>query len=358
MRTGVAHLPLHGGKAPKWLFERMVKLSREIVRFIVFEFGPDELLARLSDPVWFQALGSLLGFDWHSSGLTTTTLGALKEAIKGLEGELGIFIAGGKGKTARTTPEQVLSFENYLSIPPEKLIYISRITAKVDSVGLQDGYDLYHHNIIFTKNGNWVVIQQGMNPEKRYARRYHWAKRAVLNFVVDPHKAIVSPERKRVLNLVTKSSLPSQKAQIVLIKENPDFLLRELNRVKELVMPPHHEVYMDFEPKRIYKYLVSIHEKDPKDYESLILSPGAGKATIRGLALLAELLFGAPPSFNDPVRYSFAHGGKDGHPYPVDRLRYDRTIALLREVVEKLKIDDTEKYRALKRLSQVRNSLP
>ncbi len=240
MRTGVAHLPLHGGKAPKWLFERMVKLSREIVRFIVFEFGPDELLARLSDPVWFQALGSLLGFDWHSSGLTTTTLGALKEAIKGLEGELGIFIAGGKGKTARTTPEQVLSFENYLSIPPEKLIYISRITAKVDSVGLQDSYDLYHHNIIFTKNGDWVVIQQGMNPEKRYARRYHWAKKAVLNFVVDPHKAIVSPERKRVLNLVTKSSLPSQKAQIVLIKENPDFLLRELNRVKELVMPPHH----------------------------------------------------------------------------------------------------------------------
>ncbi len=353
MRTGIAHLPLHGGKAPKWLFNRMVKLSREIVRFIVIEFGPDEVLNRLSDPVWFQALGALLGFDWHSSGLTTTTLGALKEGIKGIEKELGLFIAGGKGKTALSTPDQILSWGEELAISPEKLVYISRITAKVDSVGLQDGYDLYHHNIIFTKGGNWVVIQQGMNPEKRYARRYHWAKRAALNFVVDPHKAIVSPDKKKVLNMVTKPAIPSQIAQVKLIKENPDYLLRELNRVKELVMPAHHEVYTNFEPKRIYKYLISIHENDPKNYESLMLSPGAGKATIRGLVLLAELLFGAPPSFNDPVRYSFAHGGKDGHPYPVDRIRYDKTIALLREIVNRLKIDQTEKYKALKRLSRM-----
>ena len=352
MRTGVTYLPLHGGKAPKWLFDRMVKLSREIVRFIVIEFGPDELLSRLSDPVWFQALGSLLGFDWHSSGLTTTTLGALKEGIKGLEKELGIFIAGGKGHTARTTPEQITSWGNDIQISPNTLVRISRLTAKVDSVGLQDGYDLYHHNIIFTKNGNWVVIQQGMNPEKRYARRYHWANRASLNFVVDPHKAIVSPKKGKVLNMVTKPSIPSQKAQLELIKQSPDYLLRELQKVKELIMPPHHEVYMDLDPKRIYKYIVSVHENNPKNYESLILSPGAGRATIRGLALLAELLFGAPPSFNDPVRYSFAHGGKDGHPYPVDRLRYDKTITFLHDVVERLKIEDIEKSRALKRLSR------
>ncbi len=352
MRTGVTHLPLHGGKAPKWLFNRMVKLSREIVRFIVIEFGPDELLFRLSDPVWFQALGSLLGFDWHSSGLTTTTLGALKEGIKGLEKELGVFIAGGKGRTARTTPEQILSWGEALNISPEKLVYVSRITAKVDSVGLQDRYDLYHHNIIFTQDGNWVVIQQGMNPEKRYARRYHWAKRASLNFVVDPHKAIVSSYRGKVLNMVTKPSVPSQIAQVKLIRENPDYLLRELNKVKELVLPRHHEICMNFEPKRIYKYLVSVHEANPEDYESLILSKGAGKATIRGLALLAELLFGTPPSFTDPVRYSFAYGGKDGHPYPVDRLRYDKTIALLRDIVERLKIDHTERYKALKRLAR------
>jgi len=353
MRTGIAYLPLHGGKAPKWLFDRMVKLSREIVRFIVIEFGPDEFLSRIADPIWFQALGSLLGFDWHSSGLTTTTLGALKEGIKGIEEELGIFIAGGKGKTAISTPKEILSWGKNLSISPDKLVYISRITAKVDSVGLQDGYDLYHHNIIFTKNGNWVVIQQGMNSEKRYARRYHWAKKSVLNFVVDPHEAIVSDGSGKVLNLVTKRAAPSQSAQLKLIKETPDYLLRELNKVKELVMPSHHEVYMDFEPKRIYKYLISVHENNPKNYESLILSPGAGKATIRGLVLLAELLFGAPPGFNDPVRYSFAHGGKDGHPYPVDRIRYDKTIRLLKEVVERLKIADNERYRALKRLSRL-----
>ncbi len=352
MRTGVAHLPLHGGKAPKWLFDRMVKLSREIVRFIVIEFGPRELLVRLSDPVWFQALGSLLGFDWHSSGLTTTTLGALKEGIRGLETELGIFIVGGKGKTALNTPNELVKWGEKLSLSVEPLIYVSRITAKVDSVGLQDGYDLYHHNVIFTKDGNWVVIQQGMNPEKRYARRYHWASKKTLNFVVDPHIGIVSPHKGKALNLVTKPSVPSQMAQIELIKMTPDYLLRELNKIKELAMPPHHNVYMNFEPKRIYKYLVKVHEEDPKDYESLLLSPGAGKATIRGLALLAELLFGASPSFNDPVRYSFAHGGKDGHPYPVDRIRYDKTITLLREIVEKLKIEDKEKYKALKRLSR------
>jgi hypothetical protein len=294
-KTGIATLPLHYGKAPKWLFDRMTALSREITYAIVSEFGKKVFLEKLSNPYWFQALGCVLGFDWHSSGLTTTVTGALKEGLRGMNRELGIFIAGGKGATSRKTPEHINMYANKYMINPEPLIYASRMAAKVDNTAVQDGYQLYHHVFVFTYTGEWSVIQQGMNANKKTARRYHWFSEAKKEFVVEPHTAVCCDKRDRTLNLVA-------------------------------------------------------FESQPEDFERLLGIKGVGPKTIRALSLISELIYGTPPSYRDPARFSFAHGGKDGTPFPVDKKTYDKTIDVMENAINSAKIGNQAKMDAIRRL--------
>ncbi|MBI2471343.1 MAG: DUF763 domain-containing protein [Planctomycetes bacterium] len=384
MKTGIAHLPLHGGKAPAWLFQRMKRLAREITLAIVSEYGPQEMLQKLSDPFWFQALGCVLGFDWHSSGVTTTTCGALKEGIKGLEKELGLFIAGGKGGTSRKTPSEIISAGDQLSCEPEKLVYASRMSAKVDSSAVQDGYQLYHHSFIFTKSGDWAVVQQGMNDANKYARRYHWLGSKVTNFVVEPHQAICCDSRGNALNMTAVESEEARQTTVMLSQVKPDTLVGEIKKMQNsmsrnfkpsgagtihpvqhdgvchaersetshLYLPSHHHVDIhDIHPDRLYKIFTKTYESVPENFESLLGIEGVGPKTIRALALISELVYGKAPSFNDPVRYSFAHGGKDGHPYPVDKDTYDRSIEILRKAIKQSKVGNSEKMDAFKRLN-------
>jgi len=359
-RTGYADLPLHFGKAPPWLFELMTKLAREISLVIIENFGPEELLRKLSDPAWFQAFGCALGFDWHSSGLTTTTLGALKEGLKGAEKETGIFIAGGKGKTSRKTPEEIENFcQRYsialptmaYSLSPNPLIYASKMAAKVDNTALQDGYQLYHHVFIFTKSGMWAVVQQGMNPDIHYARRYHWLSEGVKNFVNEPHKGIICDQRGKPLNMVAEESETARKASTELSHEKPEKLIAELKKVKALTLPKTHEVLVaEINPDYLYHSFLKGYEKNPKNFEELLSTEGVGPKAIRALALLSDLIFKAKPSFRDPAKYSFAHGGKDGHPFPVDRVTYETSINVLHDALNKAKIGHTDKMRAFERL--------
>lgn len=353
MKRGVAHLPLHHGKAPAWLFHRMKKLAREIAVLILDAQGAEGMLSRLSDPFWFQAFGSVLGFDWHSSGVTTTVCGALKEGLKDMEGELGFFIAGGKGKASRRTPLEIEAICERRSIDGTPLIYASRMSAKVDSAALQDGYSLYHHTFFFTPSGQWAVIQQGMNEGTRYARRYHWLSRGVKDFVCEPHWAVCCDQRKEGLNLVALESKRCREAIVALSNEGPDLIVREGKKVNELYLPKAHPVPGErIRLERLEKVLTRIHDRGPKDFEQLLGIEGVGPRTLMALSLIGELIYGARPSFRDPARFSFAHGGKDGHPYPVDRKNYDRTIEVLRGVIEKAKIGERDRVEALQRLSQ------
>ena len=352
-RTGIANMPLHYGKAPPWLFQRMVKLAREITVFIVVEFGPEEMLRRMSDPCWFQAFGCVLGFDWHSSGVTTTVCGALKEGLKGLEQDLGLFVAGGKGSTSRRTPAEIEAFGDAISLDPSPLIYASRMAAKVDNAALQDGYQLYHHVFLFTKGGSWAVVQQGMNEVNRYARRYHWLGESVADFVCEPHAAICSQGRGEVLNLVANESNAARSTITSIATEQPtEGVLKDIERLKTLDLPRRHYISVqDIHPDRLSKSLVVIYERQPKGFEELLSIEGVGPKTVRALSLISELVYGTPPSFRDPARYSFAHGGKDGYPFPVDRQTYDQSIQLLAQAVQKARVDDTEKREALRRLN-------
>ncbi|MDY6893692.1 MAG: DUF763 domain-containing protein [Chloroflexota bacterium] len=351
-RTGVANLPLHGGKAPRWLFERMTKLSREISIAIVAEFGPEEMLHRLSDPFWFQGLGCVLGFDWHSSGVTTTVCGALKEGTKGLENELGFYVAGGKGKASRQTPAQITQYSELISRDPAPLVYASKMSAKVDSCGVQDGYQLYHHVFLFTAKGDWAVIQQGMNETNRYARRYHWLSEDVTDFVREPHAAICSQGFGDTLNMVAEDSEGARDiAARVATEESPETIVRELNRLKSLNLPSRHYLTLqDLHPERLEKIFTSTYEHKPEGFENLMGMAGVGPKTIRALSLISELVWGVAPSFNDPARYSFAHGGKDGIPYPVDRKTYDRSIDILAGAIREAKLGNREEMEALRRL--------
>jgi len=353
MRTGIANLPLHSGHTPRWLFERMKKLSREIVRIVVEEFGRDEFLRRISDPFWFQGFSCVIGFDWHSSGTTTVTGGVLKESIS--PEELGIAVAGGKGKASRKTPEEIERFGEVLSLSTKKtenLKYASRMAAKVDNAALQDGYQLYHHVFIFTEEGKWCVIQQGMNPENRYARRYHWLSDNVKSFVNEPHSAICCDAKTKVLNMVAAESENARKASVDLVKDNPIHLKKYLTGQRTLfnygfTMPRKH--YIDL---KNFKPLMNAYEFQPKNYEELLMVKGMGPKTIRALALLSDLIYGAEPSWRDPVKYSFAHGGKDRTPYPVDRKTMDKSIEILRTAVEEARVGNKEKLHALKRLKE------
>lgn len=351
-RTGTARLPLHNGKAPAWLFSRMTRLAREITVAIVSNYGPGEMLKRLSDPFWFQAFGCVLGFDWHSSGVTTTVCAAVKEGIRGMESELGFFLAGGKGGTSRKTPAEIESVGHLITVNPEHLVYASRMAAKVDNNAVQDGYQLYHHVFCFTKDGSWAVVQQGMNAKDRYARRYHWLGEKVTDFVCEPHSAICGEKNAETLNLVAQESAAArQTITEIACHETPDKLFRELQGLRELELPPRHAIALaDIHPDRLYGILVKTYESQPGDFESLLGLQGVGARTLRALSLVSEIIYGVPACFRDPARFSFAHGGKDGIPYPVDRKAYDRSIEILHNALEHAKIDDRVKLEAIKRL--------
>ena len=359
MRTGLAHLPLHTGKAPAWLFSRMVRLGREIICHIVSEFGPDEVLRRLSDPFWFQALGCVLGFDWHSSGLTTTTTGALKEGIKGLERELGLYAAGGKGAASRKTPQEIETACEQLGSDAASLVYASRMSAKVDSAAVQDGYQLYHHAFFLSRTGHWSVVQQGMNEETRMARRYHWLGEQVPNFVCEPHAAVCCDARGMALNLVARESEGVRVASTELAGQPWQQTLRVIERLPELLLPRRHAVSLaDINPRYLNKILLRTYERAPKDFEGLLSIEGVGPRTLRALALASELIYGTPASTRDPARFAFAHGGKDGTPFPVDRVTYERTITILHQALNRAKVDRSEKVRAFKRLAHFEEDGP
>jgi len=351
-RTGIANLPLHYGKVPPWLFGRMCQLAREITVVTVTEFGTGEMLHRFSDPYWFQAFGCVLGYDWHSSGVTTTVCGALKEGMRGLEREFGLFIAGGKGRTSRKTPAEIENTGHLLKVNPTPLVYASRMSAKVDNSALQDGYQLYHHSFFFTRDGSWAVIQQGMNEANRYARRYHWLGEKVSDFVCEPEAAICSQARGEALNLVAPESAKVRDviAQIA-ADEQPDKIVSQLNKLKALDLPRRHHIVMeDIHPDRLSKIFLTAYEHKPQNFESLLALEGIGPKTIRALSLISELVYETPVSLRDPAGYSFAHGGKDGYPYPVDRKTYDNSVQFLAQAVEKAKIGSREKLDAFRRL--------
>lgn len=350
-------MPLHGGKAPYWLFSRMKLLAREIAIVIVSEFNADELLSRLSDPFWFQAFGCVLGFDWHSSGVTTTTLGALKEGIKGIEKDMGIFIAGGKGRVSRGTPQEIEAIieKNSLGLDAEKLKYSSRMSAKVDSNAVQDNFSIYHHCFLFTRKGRWSVIQQGMKEASSMARRYHWLSEKVTDFVNEPHFAICCDEKSAVLNLVAGESSQNRSISSAVSRENPEKIIKDLNRLKELSLPARHEVLLkDINPEKLKSIFLKTYEQKPQNFEKLLGMEGVGAKTLRALSLISELVYGAPASIKDPARFSFAHGGKDGFPYPVDRQNYDLSIEILNKAINKAQIDRTEKIKAFQRLGRFR----
>jgi uncharacterized protein len=351
MRSGLAHLPLHGGRAPAWLFSRMVRLAREITAHVVVEYGSEEMLRRLADPYWFQAFGCVLGFDWHSSGVTTTVTGALKEGLRGTERELGVYVGGGKGAVSRRTPSEIAGHCDTLSLDPAPLVYASRMSAKVDSAAVQDGYQLYHHAFFFTPSGGWCVVQQGMHDSNGMARRYHWLASRLRSFVNEPHAAICAQAESPTLNLVASESDAARTASAELAREKPDVVLRALKDQPLLSMPRRHAVLIaDVNPQHLDRILLKTYERAPENFETLLGMEGVGAKTLRALALASEIIYGAPASTRDPARFSFAHGGKDGFPYPVDVETYDKTVHVLRAAVNKANIDRSERVAALKRL--------
>ena len=353
-RTGTATLPLHTGRAPRWLFQRMTALARSLTEAIVIEHGPSAFLKRLSDPYWFQAFGCVLGFDWHSSGVTTTVCGALKQGLAGTEADTSILVAGGKGRTSRKTPDELRKHASRLGLDGESLVYASRMAAKVDSAGLQDGYQIYHHSFFFTGAGEWAVVQQGMHESAGSARRYHWLGQNVSDFVCEPHAAICTqrPERT-VLDLVANDSAGARDATAEIARERPGIVQRELADILSLQLPKRHHVDLrrDVSPRNLAKVLIATYEAQPEDFEALLALKGVGAKAIRALALIADLTHGATASCRDPARFSFAHGGKDGFPYPVDRDNYDASIEWLRDAVGRARMGNTDRLDALRRLA-------
>ncbi|MCM8767308.1 MAG: DUF763 domain-containing protein [Candidatus Omnitrophica bacterium] len=365
MERNIVELPLHYGVAPKYLFERQKKILFEIGKIIIFEFGTEEFLKRLSNPIYFQALGCISGFDWHSSGVTTTVCHALKDVFN-KNPEYGVFIFGGKGKNGLLTPQEIEN--NKFIEKKENYILISKLTSKIDNNCIQDGYRLYHHTIFIDRNGNWAVIQQGMNTNTRYARRYHWFNKTTNSkdkkFIIDPHSGIISMKKeKNVLNLVDKNCEKLQNNIIEFLNlENPDKLIKEIKSIqneslsifntdKKLILPSHHYVESKFDIERLYKNFCKLKEKEINSFSDIILTENIGIKTLRALCLISEVIYGDFVSFNDPAKFSFAFGGKDGHPYPLDIKNYDRTISFLKEIIEKAKIKDKDKFETLKKLN-------
>lgn len=347
-RSGIADLPLHGGRVPAWLAERMTRLGTGIVESVLHHYGPSELLTRLSDPFWFQALGSVMGMDWHSSGITTSVMGALKRGLNPRAEELGIYICGGRGRHSRSTPDELRAIAERRGLDGDALVRTSRLTARVDNNAIADGFQIYLHTFVLTSSGEWAVVQQGMNEASRLARRYHWHSAAVRDFVEAPHTGIVGEPQGEILNLVDEHARPARNALLAIAHERPDTTLAEVRR---LAMPAHHDVRAeDVDLKRLGAVLATAYERDLRDFASLLLVENLGPRTLQSLALVAEVVHGAPARFSDPARFSFAHGGKDGHPFPVPLKTYDESIGVLRRALDAARVGDPEKLEGMRRL--------
>ena len=354
-RSGTADLPLHGGRVPQWLAERMTLLGTAIVEHIVLAYGPGEFLTRLSDPFWFQALGAVMGMDWHSSGITTSVMGALKRGLNPRFGELGFAVCGGRGRHSVRTPDELRAFGGRTGLNGDELARVSRLTARIDNNAIADGFQLYLHSFVIHRQGGWAVVQQGMNAAGGMGRRYHWHSAAVRDFVSEPHTAIVGEPQGTILNLVDGRAEAARGAFVTIAREPVDKSLAEARR---LVMPAHHEVRAgDVDLKRLGAVLAVAHEQDLRDFASLLLVEGLGPRTLQSLALVAEVVHGAPARFSDPARFAFAHGGKDGHPFPVPLKTYDETLGVLRRALDAAKVGQTEKLEAFRRLDRLTRSI-
>ncbi len=370
-RSGCADLPLHGGYVPKWLADRMSRLGAVICQAIVHHYGRDELLRRLSHPFWFQSFGAVMGMDWHSSGVTTSVIGALKRGLAPLSEELGVHVCGGRGKYSRKTPHELVTIGEKVGFDGAALTNASRLVAKVDSAAVQDGFDLYLHGFIVTNEGHWVVVQQGMNEDCRQARRYHWLSEGLRSFVEEPHSAIEGEGLGEIVNLTDRRAESSRRNQIDLLESlGPAGVARELATLESLedgarspasrqlllphlIMPSHHDIRPgDVLTPRLHATLVAAAERGPADFAELLLVPGVGARTVRALAMVAEVLHGAPYRFTDPARFSFAHGGKDRHPFPVPLRVYDQTIQVLKSAVKNAKLGHSEELAAVRRLDE------
>lgn len=365
-RAGSADLPLHGGKVPRWLGDRMTKLGAIITEAILIEYGRDEFLRRLSHPFWFQSFGCVMGMDWHSSGITTSVIGALKRGLNPMSRELGLHVCGGRGQSSRQTPGELMAIGDRVGIDGSRLATTSRLVAKVDSAAVQDGFDLYLHGFIVADDGKWVVVQQGMNGDKKQARRYHWLSESMSCFINSPHAAIEGREQGEIVNLVDSRAAASQTGQLELLASfGPDRIVREvvaldpkINAEKNaqpmlphLVMPAHHDVREEnVNMRRLHASLAAAADRGPKDFEQLLLVPSVGARTIGALAMVAEVVHGAPCRFSDPARFSLAHGGKDRHPFPVPLKVYDQTIKVMKSAVTKARLGLDEELQALRRL--------
>lgn len=379
--AGYADLPLHGGIVPRWLADRMKTLGTLIVESLVLNYGKDEVLRRLSDPLWFQSFGAVLGMDWHSSGITTSVMYALKRGLNERAHELGICVCGGRGKYSRRTPEELLFLANATGLDGNSLIRSSKLCAKIDSVLLQDGFQLYQHNFVVTNEGNWTVVQQGMNDKNQTARRYHWCSSSLTSFVEEPHTAVTGENQGKILNLTDKNASTTRNAIMELSKEKPALLLSEIQKIvdlqnncqqlslfeseahnepvsfkteRNLVMPARHNILKeDVDLKRLGAVLVTAYESPKKTFEDFVLTEGLGPRTLQSLTLISEIVHGTPSRFQDPARFSFAHGGKDGHPFPVPLKVYDESVRVLHDTIEKAKLGYNDKSDCLKRLHAV-----
>jgi hypothetical protein len=362
-------LPLHGGRVPRWLAERMTRLGAVMSEAIVHHYGRDELLRRLANPFWFQSFGAVMGMDWHSSGITTSVIGALKRGLTPLRHELGVHVCGGRGRHSRQTPQELVSIGERVGIDGAALAKASRLVAKVDSAAVQDGFDLYLHGFIVTDDGHWTVVQQGMNGGRRQARRYHWLSEGLTSFVDDPHAAIEGAGQGQIINLADRRAETSRRAQLDMLAElGPERIVREFGALETrkrpqaatlqpllpyLVMPAHHDVRTsDVIARRLHGNLAAAAARGPQDFPDLLLTPGVGARTVQALAMVAEVVHGAPYRFSDPARFSMAHGGKDRHPFPVPIKVYDETIKVLKSAVQKAKLGRAEELGALRRLDE------
>ena len=393
-RSGYADLPLHTGTVPKWLADRMMRLGTLIIEALVLKYGKKEVLIRLSDPLWFQSLGAVLGMDWHSSGITTSVMYALKRGLNRRAKELGIVVCGGRGKYSRCTPEELQILADMTGMDGNKLINCSKLAAKVDGTALQDGFQLYQHNFILSDQGDWTVVQQGMNVSEKKARRYHWSSEKLRSFVENPHTGVTGENQGLILNLTDINASSTRSKILSLTQENPDRIIREVKKMggseslqlelfddaeknknppsnqnnisnewqktqilikndRNLVMPSHHEIRAeDVDLKRLGAVLATAYESENTDFESLLLTPGLGPRTLQSLTLVSEVIYGTPSRFTDPARFSFAHGGKDGHPFPVTTKIYDESIRILGESIEESKMGYSEKSECLYRLEK------
>lgn len=350
-RSGSADLPLHNGYVPKWLYERMARLGYAITEAVIHEYGKKEFLSRMSDPFWFQSFGAVMGMDWHSSGITTSVMGALKRAINPRSKELGIYICGGKGKFSKEAPRELILVGEQTGLDGNELVRFSKLSAKVDNTAIQDGFQLYQHNFIVSNEGDWSVVQQGMREGDAMARRYHWHSQHVRSFVEEPHTGICGVNMGPILNLTASAAGTTRNSMLAIALEKPEKMVQE---IQQLIMPGHHDVRSsDVDLKRLGTILWLAHEKQPEGFEELLLLEGVGPRTVQSLALVSEVIHGTPSRFRDPARFSFAHGGKDGHPFPVPTKTYDEVIDTLQKAVYKAKIGQDDKSNALKTLHSI-----